>query len=70
MRITGIVALVAGLALAAPALADGAGGGCWGASQQTVSTDKGTLTVTATKPAEETVADSQKKVSVKKDTNG
>jgi hypothetical protein len=70
MRLTGIVALLAGLALAAPALADGAGGGCWGASQQTVSTDKGPLTVTATKPAAETVAESEKKLTAKKDTNG
>ncbi|HJP21691.1 MAG: hypothetical protein QF797_14155 [Alphaproteobacteria bacterium] len=69
MRIAGIVALLAGLALSGPALADGAGG-CFGSTHQSVSTENGTLTVTATKPAEETVAESEKKVTVKKDTNG
>ena len=69
MRIVTIVALLAGLALSGPALAGGAGG-CFGTTHQSVSTENGTLTVTATKPAKETVAESEKKVTAEKDTKG
>ncbi len=68
MRILGIAALLAGLALSGPALAGG--GDCFGSTHQSVSTENGTLTVTATKPAAETVVESEKKVATKKDTNG